>query len=67
MRRRNGDTDVENGRERVSRMNGHSSINIYTLSMDKMDSWGKVAAYHREPSLVLSDDLEGWDGRDEGG
>ena len=46
-------------------MNGQSSINIYTLSMDKMDSWGKVAVYRREPSLVLSDDLEGWDGMGE--
>ena len=71
MQRRNGDTDVENGLDTLgegeSRTNGESSINIYTLSMDKMDSWGKVAMLHREPSLVLSDDLEGWDGKDEGG
>ena len=47
MQRRNGDTDVENGLDTLgegeSRTNGESSINIYTLSMDKMDSWGKVA------------------------
>ena len=41
MQRRNGDTDVENGLDTVG--DGESSINIYTLSMDKMDSWGKVA------------------------
>ena len=41
LQRRNGDTDVENGLDTVGE--GESSINIYTLSMDKMDSWGKVA------------------------
>ena len=28
----------------------------------KIDSWWEVAVQHREPSLMLCDDLEGWDG-----
>ena len=31
--------------------------------MHKIDSWGEAAAYHREFSLVLYDDLESWNGR----
>ena len=28
----------------------------------KMTSWWEVAVRHREPSLMLCDDLDGWDG-----
>ena len=45
---------------------GESSINIYALSGVKWIA-GKAAVYHREPSLVLCDDLEGWEGGEEGG
>ena len=32
-----------------------------------MDSWWEVAEKHREPSLVLCDDLAGWDEAGDGG
>lgn len=31
-------------------------------TMCKRESWGEAAAQHREPSLCLREDLEGWDG-----
>ena len=31
-------------------------------TMCKIDSWREVAVQHREPRLVLYDDLEGWSG-----
>ena len=34
---------------------------IYTIRC-RMDSWREVAVQHREPSLALCDDLEGWNG-----
>lgn len=46
-------------------MNGESSINIYTLSGISWAAGEKVLC-SREPSLVLCDDLEGWDGGSEG-
>ena len=36
-----------------------ASTYIYT-TMLKIDSWWEVAIKHREPSLGLCDDLEGW-------
>ena len=45
---------------------GESSINIYVLS-DVKGIAGKAAVYHREPSLVLCDDLEWWEGGGKGG
>ena len=35
--------------------------------MYKVDSWWEAAIHHGEPSLVLWDNLEGWDGRGEVG
>ena len=35
--------------------------------MFKTDSWWEVAVQHKELSLVLCDDLEGWDGGWAGG
>ena len=32
-----------------------------------MDNWWEVAVSYTQPSLVLCDDLEEWDGRGEGG
>ena len=37
-------------------------LSTYTCTTHyKMDSWWEVAVKHREPSLALCDDLEGWD------
>ena len=41
-------------------MNGESSSNMYTLSRVKQIADEKLL-YNRETSLVLYDDLEGWD------
>ena len=41
-------------------MNGESSSNMYTLSCVKQIA-GEKLLYNRETSLVLYDDLEGWD------
>ena len=35
--------------------------------MCKTDNWLEAAVYYREHSLVLRDDLEEWDGVQEGG
>ena len=67
MQGRSGKADAKCGlmdtvKEGVSGTNGESSINgIYTLWC-RMDSWQEVALQHREPSPVLCDDLEGWNG-----
>ena len=47
-------------------MNSESSIDTYTLSCVEKSQW-EVAAWHRELSLVLCDELERWDGRWVGG
>ena len=42
--------------EEKSETKGKSSIGIYTLPY----SWWEVVIQHREPSLAICDDLEGW-------
>ena len=39
--------------------NQESSADIYT-TMCKVDSWQEAAVLHRQLSLLLSGDLEGW-------
>ena len=46
-------------RERESGMNRESGIDVHTLSRVKQIAGEKLL--HREPRLVLCDDLEGWD------
>ena len=63
---RNGDRDVQNGLEDTvgegeSGMNGESSIGRYTLPWLKCIAGEKLRYKHREASLELCDDLEGWD------
>ena len=48
-------------REGKSGTNGESRIDIYTLSCVKQIANKKLLYNNREPSLVLCDDLEGWD------
>ena len=43
-------------------MNCESSINIYPLSGVRWVAGEKFLCSNRKPSLVLYDDLEGWDG-----
>ena len=45
--------------DKVREWHGH----IYTTTC-KIASWWEAAAQHREISLVLCDDLEGWDRED---
>ena len=58
----NGLVDI--AEEGESMTNWESSTDTDTLSWVKQ--W-EVAIQHREPSLVLCDDLKGWDGGGEGG
>ena len=72
MQGRNGDADIENRlvdtiREGKSGTNGESRIDIYTLSCVKQIANKKLLYNNREPSLVLCDDLEGWDRGQRGG
>ena len=48
--------------EGKSGMNGESSIDVYTLSCLRQTANKKLLYNNREPSLVLCDDLKGWDG-----
>ena len=47
--------------EEEGRTNWESSIEVYTV-MCKTGNWLEGAVYYREPSPVLCDDLEKWDG-----
>jgi len=63
---RNGDRYVQNGLgdtvgEGESGMNGENSISRYTLLWLKWTAGEKLLYKHRETSLELCDDLEGWD------
>jgi len=40
---------------------------MYSTTMCETDSWWRAAAQHREPRLVLCDDLEGCNRSGEGG
>ena len=52
---------MDAGGERESGMNRESRVNIYTLSRVKQIAGEKLL--HRDPRLVLCDDLEGWEAR----
>ena len=63
MQGRDGDTGIDSGLvdtvgEREGGMNGEIAL-TYTHSV-KVNSWWEVAMQHKEPRLVLCDDLEGW-------
>ena len=53
---------MDTRREGKSRTNGESRIDIHTLLCIKEIANKKLLYNNREPSLVLCDDLEGWDG-----
>ena len=71
---RNRDTNIEKGlvdtvRKGEGKPNwesSSSSTDMYT-TMCKTDSWQEAATLYWEPSSILCDDLERWDGGWEGG
>ena len=47
--------------------NWESGLGMYSTTMCETDSWWRAAVQHREPRLVLCDDLEGCNRSGEGG
>ena len=66
-RRRYREQTVDTTGEGKSGTNGESSIDIYTLSCVRQTANKKLLYNNREPSLMLCDDLKGWDGGQGGG